>query len=205
MPYLPMDPADVGVGDSNIIGISSQSGKSGILWLLEHTIELQPPKELAIVFCQTIKRLSMEQKREIAADEICNLFLDTYHLAGLDDRGKAKLFHARDHRAISIDIKDIHREINNKLGEAGEEVIVREILAEMSHVLSISLSCSQHSSHPTDQRAETAAYVRCAIDDSTESWGVGLGPDISAAYVSAVLSSLMVGVFHVRPPSSITA
>jgi 2-isopropylmalate synthase len=201
VPYLPMDPADVGVTQAKIIGINSQSGKSGILWMLEHTLGLHPPKELAIIYSQLIKHISIEQKRELRADEICGLFLDTYHEAGFRDRGTVKLCHAKNHHVLSIDITDLEMRITKNMGN--EDEVVQEIITEVSRALSVPLSCGLYSSHVVRKTAEVAAFVRCATDDNTgsrELWGVGLGPDLSLAYISAVLSSVTVGVFHIRSP-----
>jgi 2-isopropylmalate synthase len=204
VPYLPMDPADVGVGNANIIGINSQSGKSGILWVLQHTLGLHPPKELAIIYSQIIKHISIEQRRDLAADEICSLFLNTYHEVGFRDRNIAKLRHARDHNVVSIDTADMEKTITKEMGKE-EEAVVQGIMVELSRALEVPLSCGQYSSHVVEKTAEVAAFVRCAMDNgagSRELWGIGLGPDLSAAYISAVLSSITVGSFHIPFPFS---
>jgi 2-isopropylmalate synthase len=202
VPYLPIDPADIGVDLTNIICINSQCGKSGILWMLEHTLGLHPPKELAIIYSQIIKHMSIEQKRELAADEVCRVFLDTYHEVGFRNRGTAKMCHARDHNVVLIDITDMEKRITKEMGEE-EDAVVQDITAELSRVLGRSLSCGQYSSHVVEKTVEVAAFVRCAIDEggvSSELWGVGLGPDRIMAYISAVLSSLTVGPFHIPSP-----
>jgi hypothetical protein len=197
VPYLPIDPTDIGVDLTNIICINSQCGKSGILWMLEHTLGLHPPKELAIIYSQTIKHMSIEEKRELAADELCRVFLDSYHEVGFCDRGTARMCHARDHNVVSIDITDMEKRITKEMGEE-DDAVVQGITAELSRALGIPLSCGQYSSHVVEKTAEFAAFVRCAMDDggvSRDLWGVGLGPDRSMAYISAVLSSVTVGAF----------
>lgn len=200
VPYLPMDPADVGIEQANIIGISSQSGKSGILWMLQHTLGLHPPKELAMLFSQAIKNTSMEQKQQLAAKEICSLFLDTYHERRFND-GVAQLSREGSPNIVSIDIGSLEKHIPK---ETEDSVVMHSAVAKLSHALDVDLSCVEYSSHIVEKRAQTSAFVKCSVDGKgSGSWGVGIGSGLAMAYLSAIVSSVTVG-FVLSLPFSVT-
>ncbi len=188
VPYLPMDPADVGVSQDSVIGINSQSGKSGVLWMLQLKLGLKPPRELAMVFSKTVKARSAELSRELAAMEMCDIFLDMYYDSRLD--GPAQLCHSRDHNVISIDLGDIE----GLVCEGPEISVVGSAAANLSQALSVDVTCVSATSHHIDSMKEVVAYVQCVVAGSErEQWGVGFGEYSRRAYISAIMSAVTVG------------
>lgn len=78
VPYLPIDPHDVGRSYEPIIRINSQSGKGGVAYILEQYYGLLLPKPVQQAFSQIVTRVSDHQQRELKPDEIYQLFMDTY-------------------------------------------------------------------------------------------------------------------------------
>ncbi|WP_446893101.1 2-isopropylmalate synthase [Acinetobacter sp. NS4_7] len=78
MPYLPIDPKDLGRDYDAVIRVNSQSGKGGIAYLLESNYNVTLPRRLQIEFSQIVQQRTDEQGTEISASEIWNLFKDTY-------------------------------------------------------------------------------------------------------------------------------
>ena len=81
MPYLPMDPADLGRKHEAIIRLSSQSGKGGIGWLVNEVFEIDMPRDLEIAFTRVVKSYSEEKGVEVTHDIIEDLFRSHYMLA----------------------------------------------------------------------------------------------------------------------------
>ncbi|MBW8734087.1 MAG: 2-isopropylmalate synthase, partial [Asticcacaulis sp.] len=82
MPYLPIDPADVGESYEAVIRVNSQSGKGGIAWILEQTQGLKLPRQLQIDFSRRVQEITDASARELSSDEIWKTFQDAYHLGG---------------------------------------------------------------------------------------------------------------------------
>ena len=78
MPYLPIDPKDLGRDYDAVIRVNSQSGKGGIAYLLESNYNVILPRRLQIEFSQIVQKRTDEQGTEISATEIWKLFKETY-------------------------------------------------------------------------------------------------------------------------------
>ena len=78
VPYLTIDPADIGRQYDPVIRVNSQSGKGGVAFLVESELGFQLPRRLQIAFSQVIQKITDETGREIAAREVADKFLSTY-------------------------------------------------------------------------------------------------------------------------------
>ncbi|KFX94354.1 hypothetical protein O988_06349 [Pseudogymnoascus sp. VKM F-3808] len=83
VPYLPIDPADVGRSFDSVIGINSQSGKAGVSWVLLQELGLDLPSEVAMEFSRVAKAHSERLGRAIAATELCELFIQTFSMSDM--------------------------------------------------------------------------------------------------------------------------
>ncbi|KAK5110475.1 hypothetical protein LTR62_005826 [Meristemomyces frigidus] len=80
MPYLPLDPEDIGRTYEAIIRVNSQSGKGGVAWIIKRTLELDLPRGLQIAFSKIVQRETDMLGREMLPGEIKELFVEAYHL-----------------------------------------------------------------------------------------------------------------------------
>ncbi|KAK0264451.1 2-isopropylmalate synthase (Alpha-isopropylmalate synthase) (Alpha-IPM synthetase) [Friedmanniomyces endolithicus] len=80
MPYLPLDPEDIGRTYEAIIRVNSQSGKGGVAWIIKRTLELDLPRGLQIAFSKIVQRETDMLGRELLPNEIKELFVEAYHL-----------------------------------------------------------------------------------------------------------------------------
>ena len=80
MPYLPLDPEDIGRTYEAIIRVNSQSGKGGVAWIIKRTLELDLPRGLQIAFSKIVQRETDMLGRELLPGEIKDLFVEAYHL-----------------------------------------------------------------------------------------------------------------------------
>ena len=83
MPYLPIDPQDVGRSYEAVIRINSQSGKGGVAYLLEKDHGLSMPRRLQIEFSQVIQKIADDSGKEISPSNVWEKFQSTY----LNDSG----------------------------------------------------------------------------------------------------------------------
>src|SRR6202044_2300695 len=70
MPYLPIDPKDIGATYEAVIRVNSQSGKGGVAWIIQENLELDLPRRLQIAFSRIVQNLAEEKGRELTAQEI---------------------------------------------------------------------------------------------------------------------------------------
>ncbi|MBE3046880.1 2-isopropylmalate synthase, partial [Candidatus Bathyarchaeota archaeon] len=82
MPYLPLDPQDIGRSYEAIIRVNSQSGKGGTAFILQAKLQLDLPRGLQVAFSNVVQRRTEEVGRELLANEITQLFETTYFLNG---------------------------------------------------------------------------------------------------------------------------
>jgi 2-isopropylmalate synthase len=194
VPYLPIDPADLGQSYEAVIRVNSQSGKGGVAWVLQQDKGLKLPKRLQADFSRVVQALADESSRELAAADIWQAFAQHYHLederpyklvdyqesGSAGDRifvGKLELNGER--RSVSGRGNGLISSVVSALREAfGVDL---EIVDYQEHAISAGLSCG------TD--AQAAAYVECRTGDGRTVFGVGVDADIATASVRAVLSA----------------
>jgi 2-isopropylmalate synthase len=82
MPYLPLDPQDIGRTYEAVIRVNSQSGKGGAAWVILQALELDLPRGLQVAFSKIVQREADTKSRELLPREIVKLFEDEYHLKG---------------------------------------------------------------------------------------------------------------------------
>merc|ERR1712029_336206 len=80
MPYLPLDPEDIGRTYEAIIRVNSQSGKGGVAWIIQRTLELDMPRGLQVAFSKIVQKETDALGRELQPTEIKNLLVNAYHL-----------------------------------------------------------------------------------------------------------------------------
>ena len=197
VPYLPIDPKDVGRSYEAVIRVNSQSGKGGMAYLMKNERHLDLPRRLQIEFSRVVQVFTDASGAEVTADDLWRVFTDEYLPAdatsGLEPWGRYSL---RGSRSISVedgpdrltvDLVDhgVERTVEGSgngpldafaqtLGELGTHV---EILDYAEHALS------------TGGDATAAAYVECAVGDQVL-WGVGIDPSITTASFKAIISAV---------------
>ncbi|KAF2802755.1 aldolase [Mytilinidion resinicola] len=95
VPYLPLDPKDIGATYESVIRVNSQSGKGGVAWTLQRSVDLDLPKALQQDFSKIVKSASDKVGRVLSPVDIQDLFLDTYHVRQRDARILKHGYHAR--------------------------------------------------------------------------------------------------------------
>ncbi len=191
VPYLPIDPADLGRSYEAVIRVNSQSGKGGFAWVIEQDQGLKLPKRMQAHFSRHVQELADKLGRELQAEDIWQVFQRVYHVA------EPQHFQLVDYEESKG--PDGTRIFAGRIGVGGKEQsvsgrgngLISSILATLKDAFGVELEVRDYSEHAmtagTDARA--AAYVECVTPGGQTVWGVGIDEDVATASVRAVLSA----------------
>ncbi|MFW7354972.1 2-isopropylmalate synthase [Ochrobactrum soli] len=193
MPYLPVDPADIGETYEAVIRVNSQSGKGGIAWMIEQDRGLKLPRSLQIDLSRRIQEFADSTGKEITATMIWSIFEEAYNLTGPQPfelvgyqdgyprrAGKPRVFAGRiRHNGREIAITGRGNGLISSTVSALEEGcgVTLEVLDYHEHALK----------RGTDSQA--VAYLECRARDGRKVFGIGIDDDIATASVKAVLNA----------------
>ncbi|MFM2100903.1 MAG: hypothetical protein RLZZ366_2442, partial [Pseudomonadota bacterium] len=191
VPYLPIDPADLGRSYEAVIRVNSQSGKGGFAWVLEQDQGLKIPKKMQAHFSRHVQELADEVGRELQADDIWTVFQKAYRL---NEPQHFQLLDYEETRAVGGD-----RIFAGKIVENGVEKsvsgrgngLISSVVATIVDSFGVALDIVDYSEHAIGQgtSVKAAAYVECKTADGRTVWGVGIDEDVATASVRAVLSA----------------
>jgi len=189
VPYLPIDPKDVGRTYEAVIRVNSQSGKGGVAYIMrtEHKMEL--PRRLQIEFSQVIQRRTDDQGGEVSPEEMWSIF-DREYLSGggrlaLNSHHTSSAVGEKDMLTVNVVVDGETREMQGS-GNGPIAAFV-DALATVGFDVRV-LDYSEHAmSAGGDARA--AAYLECAVADRVL-WGVGIDANIVTASLTAVGSAV---------------
>ncbi len=191
MPYLPIDPADLGRDYEAVIRVNSQSGKGGFAWVLEQDQGLKMPKKMQAHFSGHVQALADEVGRELFAEDIWNVFQQTYHLNTpqhfqLVDYEESKAADGTRLFAGKIAVDDKEQSVSGR-GNG----LISSVVATIAETFGVRLEVKDYTEHAmgAGSDARAAAYVECVGADGKTVWGVGIDEDIATASVRAVLSA----------------
>jgi len=190
VPYLPIDPKDLGRDYEAVIRVNSQSGKGGVAWVIEQDKGLKLPKRLQAAFSRRVQALADETSRELNADDIWGLFERTY-LPSPDDR-----FALVDYEETG---STGSRVFTGRVAIDGEERsvsgrgngLISGVIAALRDACGIELDVVDYNEHAIGHGSDVAAaaYLECTTGDGRTVFGVGTDTDIATASVRAVLSA----------------
>ena len=192
MPYLPIDPQDLGRSYDAVIRVNSQSGKGGISYLLESEYGLELPRRLQIEFSQAVQAVLDSEGREMSAADLWGIFERCYHLAGDDaphihhqrmqerDDGTMRLQAGVAFAGRACEIQ----------GESNGPVAA--FVDGLARATGTPIRVLDYHEHAIGEgaSARAVAYLELRIGDSRTLFGVGIADGIVAASMKAVLSGL---------------
>jgi 2-isopropylmalate synthase len=199
VPYLPIDPKDVGRSYEAVIRVNSQSGKGGVSYLLKNEHSLDLPRRLQIEFSRAVQEHTDAQGTEVTGEEIWRIFTDEYlpvepgDAAGLEPWGRLRLRETRTTAAedgtttLAVVVVDRGEEIT--LTGTGNGPVAAFVDA-IQHV-GVDVQVLDYAEHAMSEGgdATAAAYVECAVGDQVL-WGVGIDPSITTASLRAIVSAV---------------
>lgn len=191
VPYLPIDPADLGRSYEAVIRVNSQSGKGGVAWVLEQDKGLKLPKRLQADFSRHVQALADETSRELDAADIWQAFVRAYRLEGeqhftLNAYEETRASNGDRIFAGHVDAGGEARSVSGR-GNG----LISGVVAALREGFGIALEVADYSEHAigTGADARAAAYVECRDGAGRTHWGVGIDEDVATASVRAVLSA----------------
>ena len=197
VPYLPIDPSDVGRTYESIIRINSQSGKGGVAYIMDKEFGFKMPKKMHPEFGAIIQKVSEREGRELQHQQIWQAFEAAY--LKVNTPYTLKGFNVIK-RHIDDNEERSFADIEAEVLVAGEKRTVRAVgngpldafcLALKSGITGDFNLCSYHE-HALNggSNARAAAYIEIEGADGLKIWGVGVDTDIIVASIKAVLSCL---------------
>jgi 2-isopropylmalate synthase len=191
VPYLPIDPSDVGRVYEPLIRINSQSGKGGVSYVLERSHGYRVPKELAIEFSKAVQRVTDATGKELMPDAILELFEKEY----LGDGGRFALGEYTVARTgpnavhVTATVTDGGAPVTIEgHGNGPIDAFVHAIAARAGK----SVRLTDYSEHALGDGAdaEAVSYVQTRTADGRKCFGVGRNADIVTASLVAVVSAI---------------
>lgn len=202
VPYLPLDPKDVGRTYEAVVRVNSQSGKGGVSYLLSSTRQLDLPRRMQIELSGIVQRYADKFGGEITAEQLWRIFADEYlphtEADGLSPWGKYRLASATvsagDGSSTALEARVVER-IEGKrdkrhLIEASGNGPIDAFVAALS-TIGVDVHVLDYAEHAlaSGRDATAAAYVECDVAGQTL-WGCGIDPSTMRASFNAIISAV---------------
>jgi 2-isopropylmalate synthase len=193
VPYLPIDPKDVGRTYEAVIRVNSQSGKGGVAYVLKNGHKLDLPRRMQIEFSRIIQAKTDSEGGEVTPEQIWSVFQDEYLPTTQNPWGRIAL-----RSASSSTSSDGTDELTVEAVVDGEETTLTgtgngPISAFFDALASIGVDARllDYSEHTLSEgaSAQAASYIECAIDGRVL-WGIGVDPNTTRASLQAVVSAV---------------
>jgi 2-isopropylmalate synthase len=191
VPYLPVDPKDLGRQyDGDIIRINSQSGKGGIGFLLKSKYGMDLPQKFREQVGYAVKDVSDKQQKELQPDEVYNVFRDSF--VNLIAPVKFIEAHYEQHKdsitaTVTVQVNKKERVLTG-VGNGRIDAVSNAL----GKNLNLKYNLTNYSQHALDigSRSQAISYVEIKTADGRVSWGAGLRTDVTTSAVLALISAV---------------
>ncbi|MDB5835321.1 MAG: 2-isopropylmalate synthase [Caballeronia sp.] len=178
VPYLPIDPADLGRSYDAVIRVNSQSGKGGATFLLERGLGFTPPRRVQIEFSHAVQKVADASGAEVSGEAICALFKREY----FDAQGPAS----------RADVSTLHfegRHVNLPVSTVADEAHAQAVAAVVASVAGVVIEVASFETTAT-AKGETAVFVGCRIGEQAMRFGVAVHANAAHAVADAIVSAV---------------
>ena len=200
MPYLPIDPHDVGRSYEAVVRVNSQSGKGGVAYLLGTTRKLELPRRLQIEFSRIVQRHTDTYGGEVDGDRLWSIFADEYLPAAAAPEAElsrwgrfelrgATLTSTGDDEDSTLTVTLVDGGQEKHLTASGNGPLDAFVTALESTGLSVRILDYAEHALSEGRDAKAASYVECEVDGQIL-WGVGIDPSITTSSFKAVISAI---------------
>ncbi|ELC6412412.1 2-isopropylmalate synthase [Enterobacter hormaechei] len=192
MPYLPVDPQDIGCTYEAVIRVNSQSGKSGSAWLIEQNHGLKLPRALQQDFSQHVQQETDNHGKEMTQNALWQLFRARYGLVASPPLA------LQSYRSDSQQDGQLRltASVATQGGTRQLEGQGNGLLSAAAHGLSRRINApfviKDYHEHTLGERSDSrsVAYIRCLFQDGTSRWGVGIDSDVARASIQALFNAV---------------
>jgi 2-isopropylmalate synthase len=195
VPYLPIDPKDVGRNYEAVIRVNSQSGKGGVAYLLKTDHSLDLPRKLQIEFSRVVQNHTDSQGGEVTSEELWRIFQDEYLPAKVEEQkwGRFELKKMRTESEMdgNVQLEVILRDGVGELTATGQGNGPISAFISVLAQRGISLKLNDYVEHTLSAGGDAlaAAYIEIETEGTTL-WGVGIDGDIATASLKALISAV---------------
>lgn len=197
VPYLPIDPEDVGRTYEAIIRINSQSGKGGIAYILQADYGINLPRNMQVAFSKEVQKVADADGKEMVSKRIHDLFLETY----VEQIGSRLKF--IDHHTVPDTAWPGSRILEATIIDHGKEITITGqgtgpidgFIDALSQHIGVSFSVADYSEHSLQYGSNAAAICYMELDHgnggpSPKAYGVGINTNIVTASLEAIVSAV---------------
>jgi 2-isopropylmalate synthase len=195
VPYLPIDPKDVGRNYEAVIRVNSQSGKGGVAYLLKTDHSLDLPRKLQIEFSRVVQSHTDTQGGEVTSEELWRIFQDEYLPAKLEEQkwGRFELKKMRTESEMdgNVQLEVILRDGSGEIDANGQGNGPISAFISVLSQRGITLKLNDYVEHTLSEGGDAlaAAYIEIETEGRTL-WGVGIDGDIATASLKALISAV---------------
>lgn len=222
VPYLPLDPKDIGRDYQAVIRVNSQSGKGGAAWIIQQHLHLDMPRGLQVDFSRVVQSVADERSRELLPVEIVALFEQTYTVRD-DPRFTIVDYTISPDRSRSpgpiepgktLNTMNLPRVFDGVIAINGNEYKIRgrgngplSSFANALREIGVDIDVNDYKEHAVGKGRDVkaATYIECTVNGSSQKvWGVGVHEDAARSSLIALLSATknVSGPFPVRRVSA---
>ena len=191
MPYLPLDPKDIGRSYEAVIRVNSQSGKGGAAWIVQRAIGLDLPRQLQILFSKVVQDKADSLGRELKSDEIVDLLTETYNIDSKVNNSLKLAEYKYD--KVSEEVTKVYGiiEVNGeKINISGTgNGPISSLLDAFGNAFKTELEVEEYSEHALGSGSKTkaASFLKISCNDKTQ-WGIGTHESVTKSTVNSILS-----------------
>ena len=202
VPYLPIDPADVGRSYASIIRVNSQSGKGGVAWVLKARYGIDLPKAMAPIVAQKVQEVSERKGGVVSEEEIYALFEEHF----CNRTGPVALTPER------IDLHEERACVRATVTVSGERRLreaegggILEAVSRMLKDAGLEFTIVHYSEHALGEGSDAEAIAYIGIDHEGERYfGAGIAHNITYASICALVSACNIAVMHKQTSGTIS-
>ncbi|MCK7317928.1 2-isopropylmalate synthase [Enterobacter cloacae] len=192
MPYLPVDPQDIGSTYEAVIRVNSQSGKSGSAWLIEQNHGLKLPRALQQDFSQHVQQETDRHGKEMTQHALWQLFRSRYGLVA-DPHFALQSYRSDSQQdgQLRLTASVVTQGATRQLEGQGNGLL-SAAASGLSRWITTPFVIKDYHEHTLGERSDSrsVAYIRCLFQDGSSRWGVGIDSDVARASLQALFNAV---------------
>jgi len=193
VPYLPIDPKDLGRSYEAVIRVNSQSGKGGVAYIMKTEHRLELPRRLQIEFSRVIQKVTDSEGGEVTPEQMWEIFTDEYLPHPINRWGRFRLKNISQQSAVdgATSLQVILDDNGNEyeIVGLGNGPVAAFVDALAKHGVTVKVLDYHEHAMSAGGDATAAAYLECELGDEIL-WGVGIDPSIVTSSLKAIISAV---------------
>lgn len=204
VPYLPIDPEDLGCSYEAVIRVNSQSGKSGAAWVLQQNHGIDLPAKLQREFSQIIQQMSDHQGKELGQAHIWDIFCSSYALKQQKLLLKGYNSAQQEHQQTKITLSLNNQNTSYELHGVGNGLLSASCNA-LNELIPQPIQILDYQEHTLGKAASSRSicYIHVQIAKIGNFWGIAIDNDIGKASIQALLNACVQAQTDIHIPESV--